>query len=85
VVQTLVEATRKVVESQEFKAFAKTVAIIPSFKTGSEFQAFLDQDDKTNAVLMKQTAPATASVFQGVICLFAGPGRAFRAPFFMEL
>ncbi len=34
VVQTLVEAHKKVVESQEFKAFAKTVAIIPSFKTG---------------------------------------------------
>ncbi len=55
IVQTLVETTKKVVESQAFKDFAKTVAIVPSFKTGAEFQAFLDQDDKTNAVLMKQT------------------------------
>jgi len=55
IVATLVDVTKKVVESEEFKKFAETVAIIPSFRSGSEFQAFLDADEKTNGLLMKQT------------------------------
>jgi tripartite-type tricarboxylate transporter receptor subunit TctC len=55
VVKVLADATRKVVESDEFKKFADTVAIVPSFRSGPEFEAFLEADDKFTGLLMKQT------------------------------
>jgi len=59
VVATLMDATKKVIESEEFKKFADTVAIIPAFQSGPEFEKFLAEDDKFTGLLMKQTGTST--------------------------